>query len=168
MSGGPGQYVGVRDLLWNDVKIWFGLEVNGTLPDVHVPATTVDDWQALLDLVPAQGWAFAYLVDGEPHPLPARAQDMLSLRDKAGIQLNVWPAPGVLAIFRPYAAEEIDIDVDLRELQGQPKLDALCGFFRTVGRRLGKPVLMTPEGSGNDPVLGYDVDADRVVLLEVR
>jgi hypothetical protein len=26
-------------------------------------------------------------------------------------------------------------------------------------------VLMTPEGSGNDPVLGYDVAADRVIVL---
>ena len=158
----------MRDLLWDDVKILFDVEVNGTLPDVRVPATTVDDWQALLDVTRTQGWAVAYLVDGEPRELPARIQDMFDLRDEAGVQLNVRPAPGVLAIFRPYAADEIDFDVDLRELQGQQRLDLLCEFFRTIGRRLGKPVLMTPEGFGNDPVLGYDVYADRVILLADR
>ena len=158
----------MRDVLWDDVKAWFDVETNGTLPDVQVPATTVDDWQALVDLVRAQGWAFAFLVDGEPRELPAQAQDMLSRRDEARAQLNVWLAPGVLAIFRPYAAHEIDFDVDLRELQGQQRLDLLCEFFRAIGQRLGKPVLMTPEGSGNDPVLGYDVKADRVVLLTDR
>jgi hypothetical protein len=158
----------VQDLLWDDVMIWFDPDVNGTLPDVHVPNTSIDDWQALVDLVRAQDWTFAYLVDGEPRELPARVQDMLSRHDEGGGQLNVWPAPGVLAIFRPYTADEIDFDVDLRELQGQQRLDLLCAFFRTIDRQLGKPVLMTPEGSGNDPVLGYDVDDDRVVLLTDR
>jgi hypothetical protein len=56
-------------------------------------------------------------------------------------------------------------DVDLRELQGQERLDAFCDFLRAIGRRLGKPVLMDPEGGYGHPVLGFDVEADRVVLL---
>lgn len=79
--------------------------------------------------------------------------------------LRVWPVPGVEAIFRPYAAESIDFDVDLRELQGQVQLNVLCGFLRAIGRRLIKPVLFAPEMDSGHPVLGFDVDADRVVLL---
>lgn len=72
----------------------------------------------------------------------------------------------MLAIFRFYAAEKIDFDVDLRELQGQERLDVLCGFLTAIGRRLGKPVLMDSEGGdGSRPVLGFDVAADRVVAL---
>ncbi|MFD3457094.1 hypothetical protein ACFWVC_33570 [Streptomyces sp. NPDC058691] len=33
------------------------------------------------------------------------------------------------------SAEEIDFDVDLRELQGQAGVDTLCGFLCAVGRR---------------------------------
>ncbi|MEU5099603.1 hypothetical protein [Streptomyces sp. NPDC020996] len=40
-----------------------------------------------------------------------------------------------------------------------------AGFLREIGRRLGKPVLMDPEGDCGHPVLGLDVEADRVVLL---
>ncbi|MFE1229767.1 hypothetical protein [Streptomyces sp. NPDC058745] len=40
-----------------------------------------------------------------------------------------------------------------------------CGFLREIGRLLGKPVLMAPEGGSGHPVLGFDVEADRVVLL---
>jgi len=32
-------------------------------------------------------------------------------------------------------------------------------------QRLAKPVLMDPEGDCGHPVLGFDVEADRVVLL---
>jgi len=92
-------------------------------------------------------------------------EDMLSRRNEAGIALHVWPAPDVLAIFRPYEPEQIDFDVDLRELQGQEQLDVLCRFFTVIGRALCKPVLMTPEGHGNQPVLAYDPASDRVVVL---
>jgi LSD1 subclass zinc finger protein len=51
------------------------------------------------------------------------------------------------AIFRFHADDEVDFDVDLRELQGQERLDVFCGFLREIGRRLGKPVLMDPEGA---------------------
>jgi hypothetical protein len=40
-----------------------------------------------------------------------------------------------------------------------------CGFLREIGRRLGKPVLMDPEGDYGHPVLGFDAEADRVVAL---
>jgi hypothetical protein len=77
--------------------------------------------------------------------------------------LRVWPAADVLAIFRFHAADEVDFDVDLRELQGQGRLDVFCGFLREIGRRLGKPVLMDPEGDYGHPVLGFDAEADRVL-----
>jgi hypothetical protein len=74
---------------------------------------------------------------------------------------SAWCAGG----FRPYCVEQIDFDVDLRELQGQDRLDVLCAFLRAIGRRIGKPVVMTPEGVEDVPVLGYDREVDRVVLF---
>jgi len=72
----------------------------------------------------------------------------------------------VLAIFRFYSVEEIDFDVDLRELQGQERLDVFCDFLTVIGRRLGKPVVMYCEGGApSHPVLGFDVESDQVVLL---
>ncbi|GAA4475863.1 hypothetical protein [Phytohabitans houttuyneae] len=121
-------------LRWEDVRVWFDLVLNGTLPDVHVPETTVEDWRTLIALVQAEGWQWEYRVDGEPGELPA-VEDMLSRRDEARIALHVWPTPDVLAIFRPYEAEQIDFDVDLRELQGQARLDVLCRFFTATSCR---------------------------------
>ncbi|WP_374116015.1 hypothetical protein [Streptomyces sp. CoH27] len=50
-----------------------------------------------------------------------------------------------MSIFRFHAAQEA-FDVDLREIQGQERLDVLCGFMTAIGRRPGKPVLMDAEG----------------------
>ncbi|MFJ4060857.1 hypothetical protein [Streptomyces albogriseolus] len=152
------------DLLWDDVKSFFAPELMGSLPDVRVPDTSVEDWQAVLDLVRSQGWSCEYSEDGAVARLP-RAAEMLARGEGADVVLRVWPVSGFLVIFRPYEAGSIDFDVDLRELQGQHGVNVLCRLLRVVGRRLGKPVLLSPESDPLHPVLGFGVEADRVVLL---
>lgn len=53
-------------------------------------------------------------------------------------------------IFRLWSESEISFDIDLRELQGQPGVETLCAFLQAIGSRLGKPVLMTPEGGSQE------------------
>ncbi|MDX3696491.1 hypothetical protein PV726_40630 [Streptomyces europaeiscabiei] len=155
----------MADLLWEDVCCFFDPDLMGSLPDVRVPDASVEDWQAVLDLVAEKGWKGRYSEGETVLPVP-RAETVLARpADAECADLRVWPAAGVLAIFRFHAEDEIDFDVDLRELQGQERLDVFCGFLREIGRRLGKPVLMDPEGDCGHPVLGFDVEADRVVLL---
>ncbi|MFF9020271.1 hypothetical protein [Streptomyces eurythermus] len=155
----------MADLLWDDVKCFFDLDVMGSLPDVRVPDASVEGWQSVLDLIAEKGWKCQYSEGDMALPVP-RAEAVLSRpADAECPELRVWPTADVLAIFRFYADDEVDFDVDSRELQGQDRLDVFCGFLREVGRRLGKPVLMDPEGDDGRPVLGFDVEADRVVLL---
>ncbi|MFI9552096.1 hypothetical protein [Nonomuraea endophytica] len=157
----------VPDLLWDDVKVLFDPEINGVLPDVIVEGTAVEDWQMLLDLVQTQGWQYAYSLDGEPTKLTSAA-DMAAdgtPEFKATPELRVWPIPEVLMIYRMYQVGCIDFDVDLRELQGQERLDVLVDVFRVIGGRLGKSVWMTAESTSGHPYLGFDVEADRVVLM---
>ncbi|MFF7713852.1 hypothetical protein [Streptomyces sp. NPDC007988] len=138
----------------------------GALPDVLVPGASVEDWQAVLDLVDVSGWKHQYSEGESVLPVP-RAETVLSRpADAECPQLRVWLAADVLVIFRFCSSDEIDFDVDLRELQGQERLDLFCGFLAAIGRRLGKPVLMDAEGGdGSDPVLGFEVESDRVVML---
>ncbi|KLI94608.1 hypothetical protein [Streptomyces sp. KE1] len=156
----------MADLLWDDVKGFFDPDLTGALPDVIVPGTSVEDWQAALDLVEGSGWTCRYSEGGAEFPVP-RAEAVLSRPAEAECaELRVRPTAEILAIFRFHSAEEIDFDVDLRELQGQDRLDVLCDFLTAIGRRLGKPVLMCGEGGASGhPVLGFDVGRDRVELL---
>jgi hypothetical protein len=152
----------VSALLWDDVKDLFDPDRMGSLPDLWVPDTSVHDWQSLFELVVERGWGHRYTDDGAVVPLPPART---ALSRSGWSEPRVWPRDGVLATFRLYAPDEIDFDVDLRELQGQERLDILCHFITAIGRCLGKPVLMEPENSRGHPVLGFDVRADRVVRL---
>ncbi|MFB7906962.1 hypothetical protein ACFC1T_11075 [Kitasatospora sp. NPDC056076] len=158
-----------ESLVWDDHVAWLlDPSGGGHLPDVYVADTTVADWQALLDLVVERGWGFEYAEGRAVLPLP-RAEPVLSRpADAECPSLRVWPDPEVCAVFRFLGDEQIDFDVDLRELQGQERLDVLCGFLTAIGRRLGKPVPMYFEGDTRAPFLGYDPEADRVVLLRAE
>ncbi|RJO70605.1 hypothetical protein D5S18_25625 [Nocardia panacis] len=155
----------MSDLLWDSVQALFDPDLMGALPDVTVPDTSVQDWQAMFDLVQSSGWAWEYWVGVEVRPLPSASEVLSRPADADAAELHVWPDPGVLAIFRPTSPAEIDFDIDLRQLQGQNGVDTLCDFFRVIGRCLGKPVTMAAEGDYDHPVLGFDPIVDRVVLL---
>jgi hypothetical protein len=70
-------------------------------------------------------------------------------------------AMDVLASIHFFSSAEIKVDFAREELQSLPRLDGLCAFLNTVGRRLGKPVVVTPENCPDRPLIGYDVAADR-------
>ncbi|MFD3743125.1 hypothetical protein [Nocardia sp. NPDC058633] len=154
------------DLLWDDVKNFFDPNLMGALPDVWVPDASVEDWQAVFDLVQSSGWQWGYREADTIRPLPLAAEVLPRPADaEEGVSLYVRPVPGVPMIFRAMSATEIDFDLDLRELQGQAGVDILCDFVCAFGRRLGKPVLMSAEGQYGYPLLGFDPAADHVVLL---
>ncbi|WP_035957274.1 hypothetical protein [Frankia sp. EUN1f] len=153
-------------LVWEEVKDIFDPNLMGALPDVFVPDASVADWQALFHLVQARNWQWRYSEGSMDLPLPSAAAVLARPADCEIAELRVWPQPGVLAIFRIMSADEIDFDVDLRELQGQLGVDALCSLLAEIGRELGKPVMMTAEGGSQaHPVLGFDPALDRVVAL---
>ncbi|QVI18787.1 hypothetical protein KHQ06_19865 [Nocardia tengchongensis] len=158
------------DLQWCDVEELFDPDMMGSLPDVYVQEASVEDWQAVFELIRSQGWAWEYCEGDRKQELPAAAEVLSRPNDAECVTLRVWPVPNVQMIFRPWPGE-IDFDVDLRELQGQAGVDILCDFLCAIGRRLGKPVLMCSEFdsfSSRFPVLGFDPAADRVVLLADR
>ncbi|MDT0381261.1 hypothetical protein RM572_21110 [Streptomyces sp. DSM 42041] len=156
----------MSELLWDDVAYFFDPDLMGALPDVRVPDASVEDWQAVLDLIGESGWRCQYSEGDVLLPLPRAEAVLARSADAECPELRVWLTDEVLAIFRFCAVEQIDFDADLRELQGQGRLDVFCGFLRLIGRQLGKPVLMAPEGDAERPVLGFDGASDRVVLLE--
>ncbi|MFI8972428.1 hypothetical protein ACIGO9_06035 [Nocardia asteroides] len=153
------------DLLWTEVKNFFDPHLMGALPDLWVPDASVEDWQAVFDLIQSNEWACEYMEGDSVRPLPVAAEVLPRRADVESIFLWVSPVPSVTVTFYPMSVTEIDFDVDLRELQGQAGVDTLCDFVSALGRRLRKPVLMAAEGQYGYPLLGFDPAADRVVLL---
>lgn len=106
-------------LRWEEVREYFDPDAMGALPDVFVPGATVEDWQAILDLVRARGWQWQYTQGTEVLPLPTAADIFARPVDAETASLRVRPSPGVLAIFRFMGETAIDFDVDLRDFKAK-------------------------------------------------
>jgi hypothetical protein len=154
------------ELRWDEVREYFDPGLMGALPDLFVPGASTGDWQAVLDLVTASGWPWQYEESGTAQPLPVAAEVLARSAGAEQASLKVWPEPGVLVTFWFMTETQIDFDVDLRELQGQQGADTLSGLLRAIGTKLGKPVLMIPEGGSQErPILGVDPALNKVTLL---
>lgn len=78
--GKPGQQGGVVDPLWDDVKCFFDPDMMGSLPGVRVPDASVEDWQAVLDLVAEQGWKCQYSEGETVFPVPRSTVSMPTMK----------------------------------------------------------------------------------------
>jgi hypothetical protein len=151
------------DLRWEDAASW--LELDGSLLDGVIACTTISDWQAVIDLVRSVGWWYDFVQDGRSRRMPAHAADILADRHQSAITLHVRPVPTILVNLHFFGTDSIDFDFDPRELQSQEDLDVLCHVLRTLGRKLGKPVILSPEGMPGKPLAAYDPGSGRVTAL---
>ncbi len=150
----------MHDLVWNDVAHYF--EVDGSLLDAYVVGVSMADWQHVIDVVRAQSWSLDYTVDSSSLPLPEQVSDIFATRGQASTTLHIRPTPDILVNTHFFSDDEIEFDFDRRELQGQDQLDVLCSFLRTIGSRLNKPIVITPENTPHQPLLTYTPAGDRV------
>jgi len=156
----------MSDPRWDDVLDIFVQRGHDTL--FRVVDTTASSWQAVFDLVRSRQWRYDYGEDGVAVPMPARATDILARADNDAFPiLWVWPDSILLAVFEPACAEDVEFGIDLRQVQGQQRLDALWGFLRTIGQLLERPVLMMRDADGDteEADLVYRPEVDRFMIL---
>ncbi|MBM7774716.1 hypothetical protein JOD54_004920 [Actinokineospora baliensis] len=162
----PGADGAVGDLVWSEVSDLF--VPDGSLLDAYVFDTTVGDWQVFVDLVRSRGLWCRYSEDGHPKPLPEQVEAAFERQAEVGVLLQIRPVPQILVNTHFFTPDEIEVDFAPQELQGQERLNTVCAFLRAVSRRLGKPMVLTPENGPDHPLIGYDVDLDRVMRMAPR
>jgi hypothetical protein len=134
---------------------------------------TLTDWETLLRLIRSQGWRCEYELREQMLPPPPSAADLFTADHDGWLRtLHVWPDPAMWWTVRLASPDEIDSDVSLFEIQGQERLDAFCGFLRTLGKTLDKRVLVYAEGDHSPegypsypPMMAYELADDQVVFL---
>ncbi|KQX07704.1 MULTISPECIES: hypothetical protein [unclassified Leifsonia] len=140
-----------------DFKAAFG-DLALALPDGQVLGSSQSDWPAVVQAIGRTGWSVAWSHDGGAVELgqlhdPDRRLDSFAVR----------PIPTVRVNF--FLGDEVLFDVDLRELQDQVALDAVCEVFALLGRSLGKPVTLSHEGDFDDVVIRYEPGTDDFTLI---
>lgn len=129
-------------------------EPDGALRDIYVNATGIEDWRALFEVL-RRDYDLEFLVDGVPREIPATIDDIFEMRGAASPILRI-SAGGICVVCHFFTTDEIEFDIDPREVTSQSALDELFGFLRRVGDTLSRPVILTYEGDEHHPFISYE------------
>jgi hypothetical protein len=118
-------------------------EWDGSLQDVYIFKTSLDDWQKLLDFIRAGRYMFEYKIDGDAVALPERAATIFECENYRGL-LSVIVG-NLLLNCHFFTVDEIEFDLDPREVKGERDLEELIDFLKRLCQILNKQTVLTPE-----------------------
>jgi len=137
---------------WEDYKVEF--EFDGSWLDIYVLSTTVSDWQLLFDFLRSDVYEFSYTIDEEKTVLPILAKQIFDERQDFSPLLQVNLGSVVLNCHF-FTDEEIEFDIDPREIQSERQAEAIFTFMRQIGQTLNKEVILTPENMQDAPIFKF-------------
>lgn len=135
---------------WDDVRDEFVFD--GSWRDAYVLETTLADWGRVLEAIHAAAYVCEYLVGGAAAPLPVDAASTFLAASNSRPLLTV-ALGGIQANCHFFRVDEIEFDIDPREVAGQRELDELVGFMHLLARSTGKPAIFTPENVSQSVIL---------------
>ncbi len=136
----------------------------GALLDIYIADTDIDDWRIPVEAVRQSGWQLTYSEDGEERSMPGDVEDVFAHCRNVALVWRIWPSEQISINCHFFVDPEMEFDANPREIQDHPAFDALCEFITTLGRAVGKPVLVGIEESRprGTPALRYDPATDAV------
>ena len=144
---------------WEDVREdWLpddGLrEIN--FPDAYAAGVEHAEWQRLVDWVRSRtDWTASYAEGGDAVEMP---DDVAVIMARSPTVSSLWRIDigrGVI-VNTYFAPDEMEFDVDPREVRGQEEFALVCDFVRSIGALAGRRVEVSAEGSSGPLVMSFD------------
>ncbi len=118
---------------------------DGSLRDIYVQSVTIEDWERFLNFVRSGGFSLRYFRDQGVAPLPSSAAQIL--RDRSCTHNLVINLGKVEICCHFFAEDEIELDIDPREVTSDISKDRVLDFMARLGANLGRDVILTEENS---------------------
>ena len=129
-------------------------EPDGVLRDIYVRETSSEDWRSVFAML-GREYELEFYVDGVARPVPTGVEEVFTIRKIANPLLR-FAVRNVVVCCHFFDFEEIEFDIDPRDVRSQEALDSLLGFMRRVGDTVAKPVILTYENDREHPFISYD------------
>ena len=136
---------------WDKCKDAF--QTDGSLRDIYVLNTAIMDWVRLFDV--CSMYDATLYCDGDPIPMILDPATVFQRSSEHSYYLKVL-VEGVALHCHFFTVEEIEIDVDPKEIKSQPDLDVVLDVMGSIGRGLAKPVILTEEAAQDFVWIAFD------------
>ena len=127
---------------------------DGSWRDIYIFKTNIHDWQTISDFL-RTSYELKYSIDGDVKPFPKSASEVFNQRAHANTLLN-FHVGKILFACHFFSPEEIEFDVDPREIRSQSDLDLLLKFMRLTANCISKIIVLTPENGREYPIISYE------------
>lgn len=107
--------------------------------------------------------AMQFLLNRVPAAMPAKAESILNMREEASPLLEL-SLSGLLLNCHFFDHGEIEFDFDPREMTDD-RLISLMAWLRKLGTRLSKDVIVTNENDRRAPLVIYQHQIDRLLVV---
>ncbi|MFA6208164.1 MAG: hypothetical protein WCT03_07000 [Candidatus Obscuribacterales bacterium] len=134
---------GSEKLDWAKCKDAF-CDDDGSLRDIYVFDTGIDDWNKMLQLLRRKLYGMTFFLDGEVTILPAEAEFIFALGSEHACRLSV-DLFGLLLNCHFFCRDQIEFDIAPSEVTDEAKFEGIICFMPDLSSELGKTVLLTPE-----------------------
>ena len=137
--------------LWRRLKHEFTWD--GSLRDLYVERTDLEHWQALLEFLRERQYSVSYQRGGQNEPVPVAAADVFADREKTHV-LSIT-VDGILLNSHFFSPEEIELDIDPREIHDNSRFATLCHFMCELSKCLRRDILLTHENLKGAQILVF-------------
>ena len=134
----------MEHLSWDSVRGEFAFD--GSWRDIYILGTNISDWDRMLDAIQVAGYTRAYFRNDQLSEIPENAAQAFPLPAESDRLLSVWFSD-IQADCHFFDVEEIEYDINPREVKGQQQLDGLFGFMRCLADAVAKEVILVAENS---------------------
>jgi hypothetical protein len=136
---------------------------DGALRDIYVLGTNIDHWKKLFEILKSFS-APEYCVDGDVHPIPAGVEEIFDIRAAASPLLRFRKA-GVTVVCHFFCVDQIELNVDPREVSSVEAFDGLTGLLKLLGDSLDRRVIMSYESDEQHPFITYEPSTKEFVYF---
>lgn len=137
-------------MTWTEIAADF--EWDGSWRDVYVLDTTIDDWQRVLDALMEVNPTPVMNIDGEAVSFPLTAAAIFQHRENFSPLLYLTVG-NVRLNCNFFQGDEIEFDLDPREVKGADDLKSIKAFMGILANRTGKAAILTHENTKSAVIL---------------
>lgn len=129
--------------------------IDGSLRDIYVLETDEQDWQKLLTFLRTSSYSVRFITAGKDQSLPDQIRDIFAMIHTHGGMLQVDAEHLKLHCYF-YTYEEIEFDIDPRDMNNEQQVARLLDFMRVIATTLNKEIILAPENMPERPLFRFN------------
>lgn len=140
----------IRKIMTDWHSIQQGFEPDGALRDVYIAPASASLWNEFIEWVSRAGYSSEFWHGQRKKALPQELLEIKQLQQTDPTTLKLFLSAGVQINCHFFIDEEIELDIDPREIRDQEAFESLLIFLRAIATALKRNARVTYENSPED------------------